>query len=179
MIPCSPTLFTYWFFPHAKWICNFLCPKQCGGSCRRPWLFPCLFSVPLLSLGCLPFPFRNSWHHHCYLKLKESNMMVKEVSRYILHEFLHSSWLLTSICCRILCLLLYVICCSSLCHGSKMLNTRLCMCMFIQINIIFNVTIPWWYFHSLFLYFYKTHSFWLPVLDLSGIEALSFSELFW
>lgn len=93
---------------------------------RRPWLFPCLFSVPLLSLGCLPSLYRSSLHHHCYLvKLKESSTVVKERA--------DTAWVLTFIMVVDInllqdpLLLLSVICCSSPCHGSWLLITRLCV----------------------------------------------------
>lgn len=50
-------------------------------------------------------------------------------------------------------LLLYVSCCSFPCHGSWLLNTRLCMhCVFTERNAILNVAVPWYFSCSCFMF---------------------------
>lgn len=131
---------------------------------RRPWLFPCLFSVPLLSLGCLPSLYRSSLHHHCYLvKLKESSTVVKERA--------DTAWVLTFIMVVDInllqdpLLLLSVICCSSPCHGSWLLSTRLCVhvCVYWEKDSFGCNSLLVDFFHALFLSVYnKTCSFGFP-----------------
>lgn len=128
---------------------------------RRPWLFPCPFSVPLLSLGCLPSPYGSSLHHHCYLvKLKESSAVVKERA--------DTAWVLTFIMVVDIdllqdpLLLLSVICCSSPCHGSWALDC-VCICVFFGRSTVLDVTLCWLIFSCSFLSVYnKTCGFGFP-----------------
>lgn len=131
---------------------------------RRPWLFPCPFSIPLLSLGCLPSPYRSSLPHHCYLvKLKERPTVQK--SGQTLHESSHSSWLLALICCRTLCccFLWSVAVLLAMAAGCWTLDC-VCMCVFIgKKNTVLDVTLCWVIPSCSFLSVYnKTCSFGFP-----------------